>query len=102
MPITQTDENKKGEVEFRRKLARQFSKKEIIFKHEPNTIEFKKILKDRITDYVKYFNKLRNLKIPITPFLEIGSGVGQAAMLLENKFNASGFTTDISFETLLL
>lgn len=102
MPRTQTNTNKIGEIEFRRKLAEQFKGEKTVFPFEPNTSEFSSILKSRIKDYTKYFTRLQEKKIPFNLYLEIGGGVGQAAMLIENNFNASGFTSDISFETLVI
>lgn len=102
MVLVQSLKNKKGEVDFRKKLAKQFLGKEIVFPGEPNASEFSTITKDRIKDYTKYFNYLIGKNIYFSPYLEIGAGVGQGALLLENTYDANGFTTDISLETLRL
>lgn len=102
MSKAQTLQNKKGEVEFRKKLSLQFQGKASPYPGEPSESEYKSIVKDRIKDYIGYFNNLKKQNIPLGPYLELGGGVGQGAMLLENKFGASGFTCDISYETLRL
>lgn len=102
MSTSQTIGNKLGEVTFRRKLALQFKGEKTYFPGEPSKKQYQEIIKDRIKDYTKYFKLLSKKHIPLGPFLELGAGVGQGAMLLENKFNVHGFTTDLSFETLTL
>ena len=102
MRKVQSLENKKGEVDFRRKLAIQFDGKATYYKGEPTDLEYRSIVKDRIRDYTGYFEKLKKNNIPLGLYLELGGGVGQGAMLLENKFNVHGFTSDISLETLKL
>jgi len=102
MSKIQTLANKKGEVEFRRKLAIQFDGKATYYKGEPTDLEYRSIVKDRIRDYTGYFEKLKKNNIPLGPYLELGGGVGQGAMLLENKFKQQGFTCDISYDTLRL
>lgn len=98
----QSLKNKIGEVEFRKKLAIQFEGKETLYPGEPTEKEYVKIVYQRIKDYTAYFKYLQQKHVPFGPYLEIGGGVGQGAMLLENKFEASGFTSDISYETVLL
>lgn len=98
----QSAANKKAEVEFRKKLALQFEGKKTIFPGEPNYKEYQKIVKDRVKVYSKIFKDLRKNGVSLSHFLEIGGGVGQASMLLINKFNASGICSDISYETLKL
>jgi len=102
MDSSQTIKNKLGEVTFRRKLALQFKEGKTYFPGEPSKKQYKKIIKDRIKDYTKYFTILQKNNILLGPYLELGAGVGQGAMLLENKFGIQGFTSDISFETLQL
>ena len=102
MHKTQSIENKKGEVVFRKKLALQFEGKSSLYPGEPTETEYKSIIINRIRDYMGYFEYLKKQNIPLGPYLELGGGVGQGAMLLENKFGVSGFTCDISYETLRL
>jgi SAM-dependent methyltransferase/uncharacterized protein YbaR (Trm112 family) len=102
MSKTQTLQNKKGEVEFRKKLSLQFEGKASPYPGEPSESEYKSIVKDRIKDYTCYFKNLEKQNIPLGPYLELGGGVGQGAMLLENKFKQQGFTCDISYDTLRL
>jgi ubiquinone/menaquinone biosynthesis C-methylase UbiE len=102
MQRLQTIENKKGEVTFRKSLAKQFEGTEIIYPGEPTQKEYLQIIKDRLKDYRTYFEKIIGRDVPLTPYLELGAGVGQGAMLLENEYHARGFTSDISYETLNL
>jgi len=102
MSKIQTIANKKGEVEFRKKLAVQFEGKTRVYEGQPTGEEYLQIIRDRLKAYTTYFKDLESKKIPLGPYLEIGAGLGQAAMFLENKFNAHGFTSDISLETLKL
>ena len=102
MSKMQTLQNKKGEVEFRKKLAKQFEGEACSYPGEPTETEYKSIIINRIKDYTGYFEYLKKQNIPVGPYLELGGGVGQGAMLLENKFEVSGFTCDISYETLRL
>jgi len=102
MSKLQTLRNKIGEVEFRKKLAIQFDGKGVFYEGEPTGKEYESITKDRIKDYTKYFSQLKKANIPLGPYLELGGGVGQGAMLLKNKFRQQGFTCDISYDTLRL
>lgn len=102
MPLSQSLRNKKGEVDFRRKLAEQFAGKKIIYPGEPSGKQYAEIIKGRIKDYTKYFEKLFSGNLIQGPYLELGAGVGQGAILLENKYYMQGITSDISLETLKL
>ncbi len=100
----QSFKNKRGEVDFRRKLAKQFSQPDVrVFPGEPFYQEYINIVKDRIKDYQRYFVEFpNNTTILNQPYLEIGAGVGQGSMLLKNKYHLDGFASDLSFETLQL
>lgn len=98
----QSIKNKIGEVTFRKKLALQFEGKASFYPGEPTKTEYKTILKERIKAYTQYFQRLKDSNITLAPYLELGGGVGQGAMLLENRFNIRGFTCDISYETIRL
>ena len=102
MPLLQTSENKKGEVEFRRKLAPQFEGKKVVYTGEPGFKEYIKIIRDRIKNYTLVFKSLNKKGVTFSPFLEFGAGIGQGSMLLASKFKAKGFCTDISYKTLKL
>lgn len=102
MAKVQSVRNKIGEVEYRKKIAQQFSGKKVFYSDEPSQEEFLEIIKDRVNNYRKYFDKLKKENVLKSPYLELGAGVGQAAMLLENNYNLQGFTSDISYETLTL
>ncbi len=102
MASVQSLENKRGEIEFRKNLALQFENKKIFYPSEPSAEEFSQIIKDRVRGYKTYFRSLFKKNAIVGPYLELGAGVGQAAMLLENTYHGKGFISDISFETLAL
>lgn len=102
MPSAQTLKNKLGEVKFRKKVSHQHLGKEEFFSQEYNKDQMLKILKEKVDRAFAGFTELRNRGIILSPFLEIGSGYGQAALLLTNKFSANGFATDLALEPLLL
>lgn len=101
----QSIKNQQGEVNFRKKLALQFSAKNVIYPGEPHYKQNIAIIKGRIKDYKRYFQTLASRGLDLKkyqPYLEIGAGIGQGSMFLENKFRIPGFATDISLETLTL
>lgn len=102
MQKAQSIENKKGEVDFRRKLALQFEGKGIYFEGEPSKKENLQLIKERAQRAEEIFNTLKQKGVELGPFLEIGSGIGQCSMVLVNKFNQQGFCSDLSLETLTL
>lgn len=95
----QTAESKRGEVEFRRKLELQFDGNAVL-DNQPSQAEYFKIMQTRIRDTLKKFRKLQKQIPEFSPFLEIGAERTERALVLTNKFNASGFASDISFESL--
>jgi len=94
--------NKKGEVEFRKNLAFQFSGKKKMYSGEPSETEYISIIIDRIKTYRAIFKKFNKAGILKSPFLEIGAGVAQGSLLLTNEFRQKGYASDISAETLSL
>ena len=100
MQKMQTFANKKGEIEFRKKLVAQIQTNSTCISGQPTQEEYISILKQRVDDTRSIFKKLQEKGIPLSPFLEIGAERGQRSMLLVNEFNAVGFMTDISYESL--
>ena len=96
----QTLQNKKGEIDFRKKLAEQIQTNSTCITGQPTQEEYISILKQRVDDTRSIFKKLQEKGIPLSPFLEIGAERGQRSMLLVNELNASGFMSDISYESL--
>lgn len=96
----QTLQNKLAEIKFRKQTAKQQTQKVEIFKNEPTLSEFKKIILPKLKETQKIFNQLKKRGIAISPYLEVGSEHCLRPMILENKFNAHGFATDISLYSL--
>src|SRR3989338_2026371 len=91
---------KLGEVKFRQKLVRQHLGKENLFDGEPDHKEIITILKERVNSTQKIFKKLQVRGVTLSPFLEIGAEKGQRSMVLVNDFGATGFGSDISYQSL--
>lgn len=98
----QSLKNKLGEVNFRRKLALQFLGKKTVYEGRPTESEYRQIVKDRLKGYKNDIDTLLSKGVILSPFLELGAGVGQASMFLENKYGVRGITSDLSLETLRL
>jgi GT2 family glycosyltransferase/SAM-dependent methyltransferase len=88
MGIPQTEINKMGEIEYRKRAA--FG--------EPDKVLA--MCKSRIDERRLVFEKLKGRKIKLSRFLEIGSERGQTALYLSNEENAAGVGLDISAESL--
>ncbi|MBI4058008.1 methyltransferase domain-containing protein [Candidatus Microgenomates bacterium] len=91
---------KVGEVQFRAEVTGQHLGKERQFEHEYTKSEMKAVMREKIERIKKDFTTLKNRATPLSSFLEIGSGYGQASLILVNKFNAVGFATDIAVDPL--
>lgn len=100
MQKLQTINNKRGEIEFRKKLVDQIQTNSAHIPGQPTYEEYITILKQRIDHSRKIFKKLQEKHISLSPFLEIGAERGQRSMLLMNEFNATGVMSDISYESL--
>ena len=91
---------KQGEVAFRKDLAQQHFRKKTVFHHEYSTSEMARVLREKMERCRQDLMGLKNLGITLSPFLEIGSGYGQAALLLADEFQAEGFASDIALDPL--
>ena len=100
MQKVQSLENKVGEIKFRKKLSLHLQKSNPQLPNQPTKKEYIQILKDRVNDSRLLFKQLQQKAIPLSPFLEIGAERGQRSMLLVNEFNATGFMSDISYDSL--
>ncbi len=101
MSKVQTIDNKKGEIEFRKKLVAQIQTNNTCITGQPTQEEYITILKQRVDDTRIIFKKLQKKGIPLSPFLEIGAERGQRAMVLSNEFDAQGYYSDISYDSLI-
>ncbi|MBI2326782.1 class I SAM-dependent methyltransferase [Candidatus Curtissbacteria bacterium] len=91
---------KLAEITYRSKISKQHLGDSVAFPNEPSASQFLEILKKRLKDSEKIFLRLQKSSVPLSPYLEIGAEYGLASALLENKFKASGFSTDISLHSL--
>lgn len=87
---------KKGEVEFRKVLKKQHCHGKTNYVNEYGKVEMLSELKEKNERHQEDFRKLIARGIKVSPFLEIGSGYGQTALLLSNRFKAQGFATDLA------
>jgi SAM-dependent methyltransferase/uncharacterized protein YbaR (Trm112 family) len=97
----QTIESKLREVKYRTKIVKQHLGEKPVFPNEFTANEFQKIVKNKLKETEILFNKLQKEGENFTPYLEIGSEYALRASLLESKFKACGFATDISLYSLL-
>lgn len=91
---------KLAEVGYRAKIAKQHLGKNCIFVNEPTAREFKNILKERLRQSTQTFKMLAKEGVIFSPYLEIGAEYSLRSSLLENKFGAVGFSSDISLPSL--
>src|SRR3990167_1273496 len=92
--------SKIGEVKYRLQISKQHLNRETIFPNEPTLKEFKNLLASKLKETDKTFKMLQNRNLPLSPYLEIGSEHGLRPALLESKYKAVGFATDISLYSL--
>lgn len=96
----QKTSNKQAEVNFRVKIAAQQCKSVVSFENERTFPQMFAELKRRTERTFDDFKRLKHKKINFSPFLEIGSEYCERPMVLEKKFGAIGFASDISLFSL--
>ena len=84
----QSTENQRGEISYRRGAS---------FGEPEKAMES---VQERIAVRRGVFEHFRNVGLLQGPFLEIGAGVSQTALLLRNEFGLDGAATDISLHAL--
>ena len=89
----------KGEIAFRKKLARQHVTGEMLLPDYYAKETHDRILRDRVNATIR---DIRGLGRPggLSPFLELGAERCQRSLVLTNDFGARGFAVDISFDQL--
>jgi len=97
----QTNTAKLGEVKYRQKIVKQHLGETVHFPSEPTAKQFNQIVKNKLKETEKTFRKLQKRNIKLSPYLEIGSEHCLRPALLESKFKAKGFATDISLYSLM-
>jgi len=96
----QSLKNKLGEISFRQNITSPQTRKKFKYKNELDFRQRLKELKKRIKKSHFDFKNLQKKGLDLSFYLEIGAENCQRAMILEEKFKAKGFATDISLESL--
>lgn len=100
VPLRQSIDTLKSEIEFRRKLAKQHVTGEILLPDYYKKEDHDRILLERINTTKNKMEVLLNQGVNFSPFLELGAERGQRSLVLTNDFNADGFAADISYHQL--
>jgi ubiquinone/menaquinone biosynthesis C-methylase UbiE len=93
---TQSINQKRAEVQFRKLLSQQHQGKKVFFPNEMTANEMEVELTKRIDRTQEDFLKLIKKNICISPFLEIGTEYGIRAAFLTSNFKAHGYGLDIA------
>lgn len=96
----QSTSSKASEIRYRAKILEQHLGKRVVEKNEPTSGEFKQLMSQKLKLSNHLFKKLQKQSYHLSPFLEIGSEHALRPALLESKFGAQGFASDISFYSL--
>ena len=96
----QTIDNLRGEIEFRKKLAKQHVTGEIFLPDYYKKEDLDRILLERVTTTAKRMSVLKEQGVELSPFIEFGAERCQRSLVLANDFNANGIAVDISFHQL--
>jgi SAM-dependent methyltransferase/uncharacterized protein YbaR (Trm112 family) len=97
---TQLITNQKGEIEFRKKLYLQQVEGQKIFDDEFDSAAMENLLKERMAKTLAQMVQLRERRIPLSPYIEIGAERCQRSLIMENDLGASGAAVDIGFDLL--
>lgn len=92
--------NKRGEVEFRRKLFQQQVEGEPVFDDEFDATGIEGVLRERMAETERTMRSLREAGVSLAPYLEVGAERGQRALVLENALGAEGAALDLSLDLL--
>jgi SAM-dependent methyltransferase/uncharacterized protein YbaR (Trm112 family) len=96
---SQSIDSLKGEVEFRKKLARQHVTGETLLPDYYDKEEHDKILLERMQTTARDIAEIAR-DVTLSPFIELGAERCQRSLVLTNDFKAAGFSVDISFDQL--
>jgi len=96
----QTEENKKGEIEFKKKLYEQQINNQTVLRDEHDAAGIETLLADRMRVTAKQMKELRQKVIALSPYVEIGAERGQRSLVMANDLGAAGAAIDLSFEML--
>jgi SAM-dependent methyltransferase/uncharacterized protein YbaR (Trm112 family) len=93
-------DNQKGEIDFRKKLFMQQVEGRPQFDDEFDADGIIEVLGDRMRKTLERMTSLRDIGIPLSPYVEIGAERCQRSLVMENELGASGAAVDISFDML--
>jgi SAM-dependent methyltransferase/uncharacterized protein YbaR (Trm112 family) len=96
----QSQRNKRGEIEFRRRLVEKQVEGRNVLEGEYEADVMEAILKDRMEKTFQQMAELRKKGVLLSPYIEIGAERCQRSLVLENDLGCSGAAVDISFEML--
>ena len=92
--------SKTGEVRFRKKLVNQHKGLTTFYPTHTNAQQNLKLLRERAQRTFQIFSDLKNQKIALSPFLEIGGEKCERAAVISSKMKGVGAVVDISAESL--
>jgi SAM-dependent methyltransferase/uncharacterized protein YbaR (Trm112 family) len=92
--------NKKGEIEFRKKLVSQQVEGHKTFADEYDAKGIENILKTRMKNTLNQMIAIKESGKELSPYLEIGAERCQRSLIMENEMEATGAAADISFDML--
>lgn len=92
--------SQKGEIEFRKKLFQQQVEGKCIFNDEFDAKGIEKILSDRMKKTFEQMILLKESRVALSPYVEIGAERCQRSLVMENDLEATGAAVDISYHTL--
>ena len=91
---------KRGEVEFRRKLAEQQTTGRVQIPEAHTREEIVALMRARMDVTRRDMDHWRAAGVTLGPFVELGAERGQRSLVLVNEYGVEGFAADISFEML--
>ena len=97
---SQTTDNLRGEVAFRKLLARQHVTGEMLLSDYFCKEEHDGILRERVATTIRDIEKLGEQGVRLSPFLELGAERCHRSLVLTNDFGADGIAIDISHDQL--
>ncbi|MBT4483034.1 MAG: methyltransferase domain-containing protein [Candidatus Latescibacteria bacterium] len=92
--------NQKGEIEFRKNLYLQQVEGKTIFHDEFDTHGIETILQKRMNNTLQQMTELKEKRITLSPYIEIGAERRQRSLVMENDLSVNGAAVDISFDML--
>ncbi len=98
--ISQTLDNKRGEILFRKRLIAQQLTNQGNLEHEFDEAALHQLLRERMAKTLSDMQQLSHSGLRLAPFLEIGAERGQRSLVMRNDLGLQGFAADISYDML--